>query len=105
MPSSIYDQLIKYADSSELKKLLLKQIKYLDKHEVLKILELLDDPYQTLAKGEEVEFGNTEENRTLLDALNKAQMVMKAPKAKKPKGSLIGEKVLTTRLQSHVLGS
>lgn len=105
MPSFIYDQLIKYADSSELKKLLLKQIKYLDKQEVLKILELLDDPYQTLAKGEEVEFGNTEENRTLLDALNKAQMVMKAPKAKKPKGSLIGEKVLTTRLQSHVLGS
>lgn len=105
MSSPIYDQLLKYADSKELKKLLLKQIKYLDKHEVLKILELLDDPYQKLAKGEEVEFGNTEENRALLDALNKAQMVMKAPKAKKPKGSLIGEKVLTTRLQSHVLGS
>lgn len=105
MSSPIYDQLLKYADSKELKKLLLKQIKYLDKHEVLKILELLDDPYQKLAKSEEVEFGNTEENRTLLDALNKAQMVMKAPKAKKPKGSLIGEKVLTTRLQSHVLGS
>ncbi|MGO2734129.1 MULTISPECIES: hypothetical protein [unclassified Psychrobacter] len=81
----VYDQLLKYADSKELRKLLLKQIRYLDKQEILKILKLLDEPYQKLAEGEEVEFGNTEENQNLLDALNKAQIVMKAPKPKSQK--------------------
>ncbi|WP_201598998.1 YobI family P-loop NTPase [Psychrobacter vallis] len=103
MSSPVYDQLLKHADSEELKKLLLKQIKYLDKQEILEILRLLDEPYQKLANGQEVEFENANENQNLLDVLNKAQIVI-APKAKKPKGSLIGEKVLTTRLQSHVLG-
>ncbi len=104
MSLPVYDQLLKYANSKELRKLLLRQIKYLDKHEVLKVLKLLDEPYQKLAKGEEVEFNNNEENRTLLEALNNAQIV-KVPKAKKPKGSLMGQKVLTTRLQLHVLGN
>ncbi|WP_198013340.1 MULTISPECIES: P-loop NTPase fold protein [unclassified Psychrobacter] len=105
MPSSIYEQLIKYADSSELKNLLLKQINYLNKQAIVEVLSLLDDPYRRLAKGEEVEFANTEENRNLLGALNNAQIVVKVPKAKRPKGNLMGQKVLTTRLQLHVLGN
>ena len=99
----IYDQLLRYADSKELRKLLLKQIRYLDKQEILEILKLLDEPYKKLANGQEVEFENTDENYTLLRALNIAQIVMRIPKPTRPKGSLAGKKVLSTRLQTHVL--
>lgn len=104
MSLPVYEQLLKHANFKELRELLLRQIKYLDKYEILKVLELLEVPYQKLAKGEDVEFNNSEENRTLLKALNNVQIV-KVPKAKKPKGSLMGQKVLTTRLQLHVLGN
>jgi len=103
MSLHIYDQLLKYADPKELRELLLKQIRYLDKQEILKILKLLDDPYQKLANNQEVEFENTDENYTLLRALNVAQIVMRIPKPTRPKGSLAGKKVLSTRLQTHVL--
>lgn len=105
MSLPVYEQLLKHANFKELRELLLRQIKYLDKYEILKVLELLDVPYQKLAKGEDVEFNNSEENRTLLKALHNAQIVVKIPKAKRPKGNLKGQKVLTTRLQLHVLGN
>ncbi|WP_201606231.1 hypothetical protein [Psychrobacter immobilis] len=103
IPASIYEQLIKYSDSSELKNLLLKQINYLNKQKIVEILKLLDEPYKKLANGQEVEFENTDENYTLLRALNTAQIVMRIPKPTRPKGSLAGKKVLSTRLQTHVL--
>jgi len=101
----IYDQLLKYADSKELKKLLLNQIKYLDKQEVLRVLELLDEPYQKLANGQEVEFENTDENKALINELNLKQIVMKVLKPTKPKGNPVGKKVLSTRLQTRLLSS
>ncbi|MGP5548112.1 YobI family P-loop NTPase [Psychrobacter alimentarius] len=103
MASPVYDQLLKYADSDELKKLLLKQAKYLDKQEILKILKLLDEPYQKLANGQEVEFENTNENNALIHELNVKQIVMRVPKPTRPKGNRVGKKILSTRLQTRVL--
>lgn len=105
MASPVYDQLLKYADSEELKKLLLKQAKYLDKQEILKILKLLDEPYQKLANGQEVEFENNNENNDLIHELNVNQIVMRVPKPTRPKGNPVGKKVLSTRLQIHVLSN
>tara|TARA_R110000751_G_scaffold132289_1_gene234778 strand:- start:120 stop:1859 length:1740 start_codon:yes stop_codon:yes gene_type:complete len=103
MSLPVYDQLLKHADSEELRKLLLKQIRYLDKQEILEILKLLDEPYKKLANGQEVEFENTDENYTLLRALNTAQIVMRIPKPTRPKSNPVGKKILSTRLQTHVL--
>lgn len=103
MSLHVYDQLLKHADSEELKKLLLKQIKYLDKQEILEILRLLDEPYQKLANGQAVEFENTDENRALIHELNLKQIVMKVIKPTRPKGNLVGKKILSTRLQTRVL--
>ena len=82
---------------------MLKQIRYLDKQEILEILKLLDEPYKKLANGQEVEFENTDENYTLLRALNTAQIVMRIPKPTRPKSNPVGKKILSTRLQTHVL--
>lgn len=103
MSLPVYDQLLKHADSEELKKLLLKQIKYLGKQEILEILRLLDEPYQKLANGQAVEFENTDENRTLIHELNLKQIVMKVIKPTRPKGNPVGKKILSTRLQTRVL--
>lgn len=99
----VYDKLLKYADSKELRELLLKQIKYLDKQEILKVLKMLDEPYQKLANGQEVEFENTDENRALIHELNLKQIVMKVIKPTRPKGNPVGKKILSTRLQTRVL--
>ena len=101
--SPIYEQLLKHADSEELKKLLLKQIEYLDKQEILEILRLLDEPYQKLANGQAVEFENTDENRALIHKLNLKQIVMKVTKPTRPKSNPVGKKILSTRLQTRVL--
>lgn len=103
MSLPVYDQLLKHADSEELKKLLLKQIKYLGKQEILEILRLLDEPYQKLANGQAVEFENTDENRALIHELNLKQIVMKVIKPTRPKGNPVGKKILSTRLQTRVL--
>lgn len=103
MSLPVYEQLLKHANFKELRKLLLRQIEYLDKYEILKVLELLDVPYQKLAKGEEVEFENTDENRLILQKLNSAQIVMKVAKPTKSKDNPSGKKILSTRLQTKVL--
>ena len=103
MSLPVYDQLLKHADSEELKKLLLKQIKYLNKQEILEILRLLDEPYQKLDNGQAVEFENTDENRALIHELNLKQIVMKVIKPTRPKGNPVGKKILSTRLQTRVL--
>ncbi|WP_333614150.1 hypothetical protein [Psychrobacter sp.] len=103
MSLPVYDQLLKHADSEELKKLLLKQIKYLNKQEILEILRLLDEPYQKLDNGQAVEFENTDENRALIHELNLKQIVMKVIRPTRPKGNPVGKKILSTRLQTRVL--
>lgn len=105
IPITIYEQLMEHAGSNELKKLLLNQIDNMNDSEIMRVLSLLDEPYQTLIDGTDVEFEDSEENRAILNKLNTARIVRKFPKPKRPKGSPMGKKVLTTRLQSHVLGN
>lgn len=105
IPITIYEQFIEHADSNELKKLLLNQIENMNDSEIMRVLSLLDEPYQTLTHGTDVEFEDSEENRAILNKLNTARVVRKFPKPKRPKSNPIGKKVLSTRLQSHVLGN
>lgn len=105
IPITIYEQFIEHADSNELKKLLLNQIESMNNSEIMRVLSLLDEPYQTLTHGTEVEFEDSEENRAILNKLNIARIVRKFPKPKRPQSNPIGKKVLTTRLQSHILGN
>ena len=102
---TIYEQFIEHADSNELKKLLLNQIENMNDSEIMRVLSLLDEPYQTLTHGTDVEFEDSEENRAILNKLNTARIVRKFPKPKRPKSNPIGKKVLSTRLQSHILGN